>query len=75
MGTGRKFHKKPVTRPKKSLAERARRAKIHQDRLVELGADREKVAKMTYKDVRDLLKYPKKTAAQFAKAKERAAIA
>jgi len=58
MGTGRKMNKQPRTRPKKSLGERRRRDKVQQRRLVGLGVDEDKVAKMTSKDVRTLLKRP-----------------
>jgi len=58
MGTGRKFSKKPVTRPKKKPAERARRVKVQQKRLVALGMDEGEVAKMNPKKIRTLLKRP-----------------
>ena len=69
MGTGRKFHKKPVTRPKKSPSDRKRRETNHRKRLVALGADEEVVRKMTPKAVRDKLKRPNRTAAELATAK------
>jgi len=62
MGTGRKFHKKPVTRPKKGAAGRRSRSKVHRDRLIKLGFDPADIAKMTVTDVRVLLnKYAKKS--------------
>ena len=60
MGTGRKFSKKPVTRPKKSLRERRRRETEQKKRLVELGMDEAVVAKMNAKVVRAKLRHPKK---------------
>ena len=60
MGTGRKFHKKPVTRPRKSVRERRHRDAVHKKRLIALGMDEKIVSKMTSKAVRDLLKRPLK---------------
>jgi len=62
MGTGRKFHKKPVTRPKKGAAGRRSRCKVHKTRLIKLGFTPEAISKMTVTDVRVLLnKYAKKS--------------
>lgn len=63
MGTGRKFNKKPVTRPKKSPSERRRRERNQKQRLVALGQDETAVSKMDTKKVRTLLQRPKKLAA------------
>jgi len=52
MGTGRKFAKKPTTRPKKSARARRRRDKVLRGRLVATGVDAEKVRKMDVKAVR-----------------------
>ena len=60
MGTGRKFNKKPVTRPKKALRERRRRETEQKKRLVELGMDEAVVTKMNAKEVRTKLRHPKK---------------
>jgi len=58
MGTGRKFNKKPVTRPKKKPLERRRRDKIQKNRLIALGVSEENVRQMNTKEVRTLLKKP-----------------
>lgn len=62
MGTGRKFHKKPKTRPKKKPIERRRREKEHRVRLAALGVPEEKIRHMTAKDVRAMLRRPAKLA-------------
>ena len=69
MGTGRKFHKKPATRPRKSGTLRKQRDELHEKRLVALGMKEEIVSKMTSKAVKDLLKYPKKTEAAISAGK------
>lgn len=56
MGTGRKFNKKPDTRPRKSVAERKSRSKVHKARLVAIGFDPAAIDKMTVVEVRELLK-------------------
>jgi hypothetical protein len=58
MGTGRKFRKKPMVRPKKTGRERRRRDKTQKKRLVALGVPETKVEKMTSRQVKDLLKRP-----------------
>ncbi len=63
MGTGRKFNKQPVTRPKKSPVERRRREASQRKRLVELGMDAEEVRKMDSKTVRALIQKPEKVQA------------
>ncbi len=63
MGTGRKFNKQPVTRPKKSPLERKRRVTNQRKRLVELGMDETKVEKMDMKTVRQLVQKPEKVKA------------
>ncbi len=60
MGTGRKFSKNPVTRPKKKPRERRRREKLQRERLAELGVSEEKIKHMTTKDVRQSLRRPAK---------------
>lgn len=62
MGTGRKFSKKPKTRPKKSPAERRRREETHRRRLVELGMSEDEVRHLTPVEMRDLLRRPGKLA-------------
>ena len=66
MGTGRKFHKKPATRPIKSGAARKRRNKVQKERLLALGMTAEEVRRLTSKDVRRLLRTPVKLAASAA---------
>jgi hypothetical protein len=55
MGTGRKFNKKPVTRPKKKPRERRRRERAHCKRLIALGVPEADVVKMNPKQVRERL--------------------
>jgi len=55
-----------MTRPKKTEAERMRRVKVQRRRLVGLGMDEEAVNRLDFKELRALLKQPKKTAARFA---------
>jgi len=56
MGTGRKFSKKPVTRPRKGAGPRRRRDKVLKARLVEIGFDEAEAAKLSLTEVRELLK-------------------
>ncbi len=56
MGTGRKFNKTPVTRPKKSVRERTRRLKNQKGRLVDGGVSDEEIKHMTPADVRARLR-------------------
>lgn len=58
MGTGRKFAKKSMTRPKKGARERRRREKMQQRRLVAAGMSEEAVRHLTAKEMRELLKRP-----------------
>lgn len=58
MGTGRKFNKKPVTRPKKKPRERDRRVREQQKRVIELGYSEDAVVKMTPPELRDILRKP-----------------
>lgn len=60
MGVGRRFNKISQVRPIKKGRARRRRDKVQARRLVALGVPAEKVAKMTTKAVRTLLKYPAK---------------
>lgn len=66
MGIGRKFTKTVLTRPSKGGAAKRQRQKQQLDRLIGLGMPEEQARKLTTKEVRDLLKYPKQTAALFA---------
>lgn len=67
MGTGRKFNKKPKTRPKKNATDRRRRIALHRKRLIALGMDEKIVSKLDTKQMRALLKCPEKTALEAAK--------
>ena len=58
MGTGRKFQKKPMTRPIKTPIERKRREKVQRARLVKLGMTEEEVRHLTARDMRELLRKP-----------------
>ena len=60
MGTGRKFRKKPMTRPIKNGAAKRKRDAAQKKRLVDLGMDTEAVRKLDQKAVRTLLLRPKK---------------
>lgn len=60
---------KHLRRKRKGEADKRRRQKVHKRRAVALGVPEEKVAKMNSKQLRALLRAPKKTAAQFAKKK------
>ncbi|NCC51360.1 MAG: hypothetical protein EOM20_09105 [Spartobacteria bacterium] len=60
MGTGRKFNKKPMTRPIKAAGPKVRRQRQQKERLVALGVDAETVAKMDAKAVRTMLQHPSK---------------
>jgi len=64
MGTGRKFTKTVITRPRKGGAARNQRQKNQKKRLIALGLPEEKVEKMNPKEVRDHLKYPAKVKAE-----------
>ena len=58
----RKTQKTHLTRPRKSGAAKTRRRLEQRRRLIALGVDEEKVAKMTSRDIRTMLKHPKKIA-------------
>jgi len=60
MREGRKFNKKPRTRPIKTPAEKANRVKAQRARLVKLGMDTVIVAKMQPEAVRVLVMRPTK---------------
>ena len=70
MGTGRTLRKESHVRPCKTPAGKARRSKAQRARLVKMGMDAEKVAKMDADDVRILVQRPtvvKKLVAKAAK--------
>lgn len=54
-------------RKKKSGARKRRRILEHKRRLVALGVSEEKINQLTPKQMHELLKYPKKTAAAYSK--------
>ena len=60
MGSGRKFRKKPMTRPIKSAAARAQRMRQQKARLIALGADAKVVQELDAKATRAMLKHPAK---------------
>jgi len=62
MGTGRKFNKKPTTRPIKRAGAKRRRVLVQKRRLVALGVAEEKVAKLNNQEIRTLLRHPAKLA-------------
>jgi len=64
MGTGRKFSKTVITRPRKGGAAKRQRQANQRKRLVALGVDEAEVNRMNPKEVRDLLKRPAAIAKQ-----------
>ena len=62
MGVRRKLRKKPVRRPVKGAAEKARRVRTQQRRLVALGMDEVVVARLSNLEIRQLLRHPAKLA-------------
>jgi hypothetical protein len=58
MGTGRKFAKTVITRPRKGGAKKNNRQNAQRRRLIGLGMDEEAVSKLNPKEVRDLLARP-----------------
>lgn len=64
MGTGRKFTKTVITRPRKGAAARNQRQKNQKKRLVSLGMSEEAVEKLNAKEVRTLLRHPAKIQAE-----------
>lgn len=63
MGTGRKFNKTNITRPRKGGAAKVNRQNTQRKRLIGLGMDEAIVAKLNPKEVRDHLKAPAKVTA------------
>jgi hypothetical protein len=70
MREGRKFNKKPRTRPIKTPTEKAKRIKVQRARLVKLGMDTAIVAKMQPENVRVLVQRPAKVEKMVAAAAE-----
>ena len=66
MGTDRKLNKMSMTRPRKTVAERRRRMKAQKRRLMDLGVQQKDLEKLTAKELRALLKHPKKIEAAYA---------
>jgi hypothetical protein len=62
MGTGRKFNKTNITRPRKGGAAKNQRQSNQRKRLLALGVDPERVAALNSKEIRDLLTRPAKLA-------------
>ena len=62
MGTGRKYHKTNLTRPRKAPGAKRRRRLEQRRRLVALGMDAEAVEKLTSREVLTLLQRPAKIA-------------
>ena len=58
------FRNKNIVRPKKNGATKRKKVKAQRKRLVALGVSEETVAKMNSREVRDLLKRPKKVQAE-----------
>jgi hypothetical protein len=54
------FRNKNLVRPKKRGAAKRKRVRDQRKRLVGLGMEAEQVAKLNYREVRDLLKRPAK---------------
>jgi hypothetical protein len=60
MGTGRKFNKTNITRPRKGGADKVNRQNTQKKRLIALGVSEEAAAKMNPREIRDMLKRPAK---------------
>ncbi|HMP76378.1 MAG TPA: hypothetical protein PKE12_08795 [Kiritimatiellia bacterium] len=58
---------KHLRRKRKGAADKSRRQKVQKKRAVALGVPAAKLDKMNAKEVRTLLRRPKKTAAKYAK--------
>lgn len=66
MATGLERNKH-INRPRKSDAAKRRRLKVHTKRLIAMGVAAEKITHLNSKEIRTLLRKPKKTAALAAK--------
>lgn len=60
MGTGRKYHKTHLTRPRKAAGPKRRRRLEQRRRLVALGVDAEVVEKLSSREVLTMLQRPAK---------------
>ena len=67
MGSGRTLRKISQVRPIKSDRERRRRQKVQVNRLIGFGMKAEDIAKLNPRQITELLKYPAKLKAKFAK--------
>jgi hypothetical protein len=63
MGTGRKFNKQPVTRPKKNACDKARRVRSHRERVSAAGYTDEQIKHMTPADLRAAIRQAEKGSA------------
>lgn len=61
MGTGRRFRKKPVRRPKKVGCDKTRRIKSQKKRLLAAGLGEASVEKLNSRQVKDQLAVVRKT--------------
>ena len=59
MGTGRKYHKVHLTRPRKAAGPKRRRRLEQKRRLVSLGMEADAVEKLTSREILTLLQRPK----------------
>lgn len=64
MGTGRKFNKTNITRPRKGGAAKVNRQNTQRKRLIALGMDEADVAKLNAREIRDLLNRPARISAE-----------
>jgi hypothetical protein len=60
MGSGRKFHKTHLTRPRKAAGPKRRRQLEQRRRLVRLGVDAAAVEKLSAREVLTMLQRPAK---------------
>ncbi|MGA0334588.1 MAG: hypothetical protein ACO3N7_10505 [Kiritimatiellia bacterium] len=63
MGTGRKFTKTNITRPRKGGAAKVNRQNTQRKRLIALGVSEEEVAKLNPREIRTMLARPAKITA------------
>lgn len=64
----RHIRNKHLRRKRKSEAEKRRRQKVHRKRVIALGVPEALAMKLNSKELRTLLRHPKKTAKRFATA-------
>ena len=60
MGTGRKFNKQPVTRPKKKTRDKARRVRSHRERVLAAGYTEEQIKHMNPAELRAAIRVAEK---------------